>query len=176
MKFLSTLDKLVEKISSYALIISVLLMLVMSILIIVLRWFGESFLWIDPFVRHLVFLSAFLGGVIATGRKSHIGIDIVGRYLESKKKHRLCLYIERLVSLACCLTSGWMVLASYDFFKIEAEFGKVAFLGIHSKFLVGIIPLGFSLIAYRFFYQFIFSCCGKKSSNENNDSNGAISC
>lgn len=158
MKFLFAVDKFIERISSYSLIISVFFMLLLSVLTIILRWFGETIHWVDPFVRHLVFLSAFLGGVIATGRKSHIGIDIIGKYFESKNKVNVSKNIERVISLACCLTLVWMVKASWQFFQVEAEFGKVAFLGIHSKFLVAIIPVGFSLIAYRFFFIFVTSC------------------
>ena len=59
-------------------------MMILSITGIVLRWFNIAFLWIDPLVRHLVFICTFLGGAIATGRGTHIGIDIIGRLLESR--------------------------------------------------------------------------------------------
>lgn len=158
MKPFELLDKWVEKFSSGLLIVSVFGMLILSVLTIVLRWFNISFLWFEPFVRHLVFLSAFLGGVLATGRKTHIGIDILGKYLESKKSKVMHEWVGRVISLASFITLIWLVKESaIGFVEMEAEYGKPHFLGIHSKYLVSIIPFGCSLIAYRFFYLFISS-------------------
>ena len=151
------LDSIVEKSSSYLLVIAVLSMLGLSISTIVLRWFSVSFLWVEPLTRHLVFLSAFLGGVIATGRKNHIGIDVIGKYFEAKKNHQALGVIEKIISLSCFIALVWLIMACYQFTIVEAEYGKVAFLGIHSKYLVAIAPFGFSLIAYRFLYLFLSS-------------------
>ena len=81
MKIFKTLDNIIEKICGYSLVISILAILIFSSLTIVLRWFQINLMWIDPLVRHLVFLSTFLGGVIATGRGTHIGIDLVSKIL-----------------------------------------------------------------------------------------------
>ena len=72
------LDEWIDNFSSWLLVISVVLMLFLSVLNIFLRWGNTTIFWIEPLVRHLVFLSAFLGGILATGRKNHIGIDIIG--------------------------------------------------------------------------------------------------
>jgi TRAP-type C4-dicarboxylate transport system permease small subunit len=154
---LQLVDSAIEKISSAGLVLSVFMMLIFSILTIILRWFEITFLWFDPLVRHLVFLSAFLGGVIATGRGSHIGIDIIGKYLESKKKYFYLKQVRRIISFVSFGTVCWLIVASMEFFRVEQEYGKESFLGIHSSVLVAIIPFGFSLICYRFFYLFIKS-------------------
>ena len=73
---LKSTDKFIEKISISLLVVCVLSMLLLSVLNIFLRWFNTTLFWVEPLVRHLVFLSAFLGGVLATGNRSHIGIDI----------------------------------------------------------------------------------------------------
>ena len=57
-------------------------MLIISTLSIFLRWFQVSFLWTDPLVRHLVFITAFLGGSLATGANNHIRIDLAGKLFE----------------------------------------------------------------------------------------------
>jgi TRAP-type C4-dicarboxylate transport system permease small subunit len=132
-------------------------MLTMSVGTIVLRWFNSTFLWFEPFIRHLVFISAFLGGVLATGRRTHIGIDIIGKYLESKESWDTYLWVSRIIYLACTITLAWLVSASIDFVKVEAQYGKEAFLGIHSKFLVAITPFGFSLIGLRFLFLLLLS-------------------
>ncbi len=155
--FIKRMDKWIDDISSWLLVISVILMLFLSVLNIFLRWGNTTIFWIEPLVRHLVFLSAFLGGVLATGRKNHIGIDIIGRWLEIKKMYALRLQVERLIYLISIFTLYFLVTSSIEFMKSEAEYGREAFLGIHSSHLVGIIPAGFSLIMIRIFLIFILS-------------------
>ncbi|MCP4912205.1 MAG: TRAP transporter small permease [Oligoflexia bacterium] len=151
------LDDAIEKFSSVLLITCVVGMLFFSVANIVLRWFGIGFMWIEPLVRHLVFLSAFLGGVLATGRKTHIGIDIIGKYLESKQNWVAHQWVGRAIALISFVSLAWLAQSSIGFVKVEAQYGKAAFLGIHSKYLVSLIPFGFSLITYRFFFLLLKS-------------------
>lgn len=157
MKFLAAIDKIIEKFSGYVLIGSVFTMLLFSVLNIVLRWFETTIHWVEPLVRHLVFLSAFLGGVIATGRGTHIGIDILGKYFESKGMMKWFKAAKRLIYADSFLVLVWMIYASFNFIKVELKYGKPVFWGIHSGVLVGIIPFGFALICYRFFYLLVDS-------------------
>ena len=160
MKTLKFLDDLLDKFARWGLVFSVLTMLILTVITIVMRWFDSSIHWVEPFVRHLVFLSTFLGGVLATGRGEHIGIDIIGKWLESRNMEKGLVIVNRLISLTACLTLVWMIKSSYDFFLIELKYGKAVFWGIKSGYLVSIIPFGFSLIAYRFFYKFVSSFLG----------------
>lgn len=156
-KIFYTIDLCIEKFASWGLYLSVFCMILFSVSTIVFRWINFNVMWFDPFVRHLVFFATFLGGVMATGRRTHIGIDILGKYLEGKGMIKSQMFITRLVSLASTLTLLWLVKASVDFAKVEFEFGKAEFLNIHSGFMVSIIPFGLSLICYRFFYIFLSS-------------------
>lgn len=151
------LDQMIEKLTVGLLVSAVAAMLAFSVATIVLRWFELSFLWLDPLVRHLVFITTFLGGVIATGRGTHIGIDILSKTLELRGMDQAMRWVQRVISLASCGTMIWLIQASLGFLEVELEFGKVAFLGIHSGVLVGIIPVGFGLIALRFALRFIQS-------------------
>ena len=155
MKILGMIDKGIDKGSGHLLVVCVFSMLSLSVLGIVLRWFSITFLWFEPLIRHLVFLSTFLGGVLATGRGTHIGIDIISKYLESSGRTQMIRGIKIIISLASFLTLIWLTKASIGFVKVELQYGKNVFLGIHSGFLVAIIPFGFSLISFRFFYKFI---------------------
>lgn len=150
-------DKAIEKGSSFLLVICVALMLSLSVAAIVMRWFDTSFLWIEPFVRHLVFLSTFLGGVIATGRGTHIAIDIINKKIDMSGPDWAKRFSNRILNLASGLALFWLVRASWQFMNIELEYGHEVFWGIHSGFLVGIIPFGLSLIGYRFMYRFLES-------------------
>jgi len=151
------IDFVVERISYYGLIFSIALMLSLSIMTIVFRWFGMTFMWIDPMVRHFVFFSAFLGGALAVSKNSHIKIDLTAKLIErlkSKKIERIQSIILSLVGVVAVL---WLAHASYKFALMELEFGKEAFLGISSGQVVLLIPVGFTLMAYRYFYLLLKS-------------------
>ncbi len=158
---LKGIDELIEKLSSWGLVFCVFGMLSISVLSIVLRWFSTSIHWSEPFVRHMVFMSTFLGGVLATGRGTHIGIDIIGKWLESKGKSDVSIWIQRVIALASFCTLVWLIVASKNFMVVELKYGKPVFWGIPSGYLVGIIPFGFGLIAYRFFWLFLGSFMGE---------------
>lgn len=157
MKLIKLIDKSLEKFTTYLLVASVLLMLGLSSLSIVARWFQSNIVWIDPFVRHLVFLSAFLGGIIATGQGTHIGIDVIGKFVESKGWHSLRSIISKIIMLSSMFVLAWLIKSGIDFTRVELEFGKIEFFGIHSGFLVMIIPVGMGLLLLRFLTVFLLS-------------------
>ena len=156
-KFLTKLDKLVDRVTIFFVVLTMAVLLVSSITGIVLRWTNTPLVWIEPFVRHLVFLLAFLGGIIAAGRNAHISIDILGRYFEAFHNKKIKMRFDRLIYFISFFAVVWLTDSAYGFYVVELQYGKEVFLGIHSGFLVGIIPVGFSLIAFRFFYKFVNS-------------------
>ncbi len=155
--FFKKIDAGFEKLITWLLVVIVLAMLTLSSANIAARWFQYNITWIDPFVRHLVFFSAFLGGVIATGRGTHIGIDIIGKFVESKGWLQLRELINRIVMITSFLVLTWLIKASIDFTKVEMEYSKTEFWGIESGYLVMLIPIGLCLIAFRFVLVFILS-------------------
>ncbi len=160
------LDYLLEKLCSYALVVCILTILFLSSSTIILRWFDVTWHWVDPLVRHLVLFGTFFGGVIATGRGGHIGIDLMAKILEIKGHHRSQRTINRIIYLASCLVLIWFVKASIDFAKLEIEYGKEVFWGLKSGHMVSMIPIGAALIALKFFLLFIFSFDHKKDVKE----------
>ena len=153
------IDRSIEWLTAWALVIAVIAMVTISVLSIVLRWFSITYIWFQPLVRHVVFLTAFLGGVLATGRGNHIGIDILGKYLENHNRKKELRWLKIFIAFVSTMILIWLIFASWKFLQIEWQYGKEVFWGIHSSFLVGIIPFGFALIAYRFFYRFIHELC-----------------
>lgn len=130
----------------------------MTVSNIVLRWFDAHILWFEPGVRYLVFMSAFLGGTIATGKRSHIGIDLIGKYFETKKMGKAHRWVGRIIDVISFVVLIYLTKACVDFVGEEAKYGRPdVFLGIHAKYLAAIIPFGFSLICYRFLNNFILS-------------------
>ena len=108
-------------------------MISLTLINILLRWFGATILWIEPLTRQLVFLSAFLGGAIATGSRSHIAIDLAGRLLDGVGLKGLKGVLDRLLVLFCFVAVVWLSYAAYQLYLVELEFGKIEFLGIHSS-------------------------------------------
>lgn len=157
MGIIKKLDWCIDKFASSLLVVSLLSILLFSSMAIILRWFHINLYWVDPFVRHTVFFGTFLGGVVATGRGSHIGIDLISKFLELKHKDHARIYVHRVIMLSSGLILVWMMKSGIDFTRVEMEFSKEEFWGIHSGYLVAIIPFGLFLMMLRFFLLFILS-------------------
>lgn len=142
-------DQLLDSFSKAGIVMCLFLMLTFSVASIVLRWFGISLHWIDPAVRHFVFLAAFLGGSLATGADQNIKIDLLTRVLEAKNQDFLGHIIRQVVTFITLVTVLILAKATWGFVKVELDYGKDVFWGIHSSVLVGIIPFGFLLISLR---------------------------
>lgn len=149
-KVLNKVDQFIEKGTVFLLAVCVIGMLFFSLLSISARWLQLTFVWVDPLVRHLVFFSAFLGGLIAVGEKKHIGIDILPKFLEAQGKEKYLRMIQTLSYIAGFLIMLWLGKAGVELVKSEIEYGKEAFLGIHSSVMIGIIPFGSFLLSLRF--------------------------
>jgi TRAP-type C4-dicarboxylate transport system permease small subunit len=159
---LKKFDDLLERISVWGLVASLSLMLIISSLNIILRWFNITFLWFDPFVRHLVFFSAFLGGSLATSKGNHIRIDLAAKLLENSNNKMLKRVLMSIINLVCIIAVLWLMKASREFMVVEAQYPRDAFFGLNSGHLVGIIPVGLGLIALRFIFQFVKTVLGKE--------------
>ncbi len=115
--------------------------------IIARNLFGEGLVWIDPVLRTLVLWIALAGAVVATRTDNHIRIDVFSRYFPKA----WLIYIKRLVylfTLSVCLLIAWH---AARFVYSEYEYGTIAFSGIPSWITAVIIPVGFFLIAARYF-------------------------
>lgn len=154
-KIIQVFDDILEKISRWGIILCLYVILSFAVLSIVLRWMGMSPSWLEPMIRHVVFLSAFLGGSLATSKNVHIKVDLLTKVVEASSSKILHWLHRNLVALFCLVVTIVLTKASYDFFLVEKEFGNEAFLGLHSSWLVGIIPAGMGLISLRFLNQLI---------------------
>jgi TRAP-type C4-dicarboxylate transport system permease small subunit len=157
MKWIRVFDDLLEKLSRGGIVISLFLILFLAVLSIIMRWFGQSVMWMEPLTRHMVFLSAFLGGSLATSRNEHIKVDVLTKLLEKSSSKILKWVQMNLVTLFCFLVCLGLLKSGWDFFLSEKEFGAPSFLDIHSAYLVGIIPFGMGLITLRFLNRLLIS-------------------
>ena len=142
-------DQALESFSKWGILVCLFIMILFSLGSITLRWFGLSYHWIDPAIRHFVFLSVFFGGSLATGSRKNIKIDLLSRIFESFGYQKTEKLLDQIVSVITLIIILILVKAGADFSKDELEYGKVLFWGLHSGALVSIIPFGFFLISLR---------------------------
>ena len=105
--------------------------------------------WTEPMVRLFVLWLTFLGASLLTGENKHIKIDLMSTLLPK----RLRPFREVILSLACVIVMAFMVKASFGYISIEMEFGGEMFLSIPTWVGQLVLPVGFSLILFRFFLQ-----------------------
>lgn len=157
-KVVKAVDDGADKFSLALLVACVFAMLGMSVGNIVLRWFDAHVLWFEPAVRYLVLLATFLGGSLATGMRTHIGIDLIGKYFESKHMEEAHRWVGRVIALVSFIVLIFLIKACLGFVDQEAQYGRDnVFIGLHAKHLATVLPFGFTLIAFRFFNSFVLS-------------------
>jgi TRAP-type C4-dicarboxylate transport system permease small subunit len=102
--------------------------------------------WAEPMARLSVLWVTFLGASLITGENRHIKIDLMSGMLPP----RWLPFREIILSAASSVVCGLMLKASLDYLRVEATYGAVLFLGIPVWVSQLVLPLGFSLIIFRF--------------------------
>lgn len=142
-KFIS----LINKFEDGLLVVILSSMIVLAVFQIVSRnIFSEGAVWIDPLLRTLVLWVGLAGAVVATRTNNHIRIDIFTKYFPKN----ILPYIQRTVylfTLLICLLIGWH---AARFVYSEYEYGTIAFSGVPAWLTAIIIPVSFTLIAFRY--------------------------
>lgn len=122
-------------------------MIILAVYQIISRnFFSAGLVWIDPLLRTLVLWVGLSGAVVAARTDKHIRIDIFTKYMPSV----VLPYVRRLVymfSLCICLLIAWH---SARFVLSEYEYQTIAFAGVPAWVTALIIPLSFTLIAFRY--------------------------
>jgi len=158
MKILRRIDQGIAKVEGWFIVLFLSLMIALTFVQVLLRglythghlqW-ANTLLghvdWGEPFVRLLVLWITFLGASLLTGDNKHIKIDLTASFFPKQwmPYRNICL------CLACALVCALMLRASIGYVRTEWEFGGVLFLGIPTWIGQIILPLGFSLILFRF--------------------------
>jgi TRAP-type C4-dicarboxylate transport system permease small subunit len=133
-----------------------LLVLMLSAMILLAAWqillrnlFDSGLFWADPALRMMVLWLALLGAIAATQEDRHIRIDLFSRFLGTRGKAWTQL-INDLFSGVICGIIAWHGgrLVYFEWQDGTRLFGEVpAWLG------ESIIPLGFGIMALRFFFS-----------------------
>jgi TRAP-type C4-dicarboxylate transport system permease small subunit len=117
-------------------------------------WFIRVPPWVDGFIRHTVFLLAFMGGAYATYTGRHIRFDAVSRTLKSKKK----LAVRAFTTFCAIVVVLLFTKASWGFYTVlKLEAGEAS--QAHEIFTPSrgamIMVLGYAVIAFHFFVEWL---------------------
>jgi TRAP-type C4-dicarboxylate transport system permease small subunit len=140
----SILNRIEETILGLFLVIMILIACVQILLRTV---FSSGLLWADPFLRHLVLWSGFLGAAMATSQGKHIALDII-TFLVPSSMHP---WLHVITDLFSAIVAGFLTWAAFLFIRSEIEFSSTALLSIPSWVWNLIFPIAFAMIALRFF-------------------------
>jgi C4-dicarboxylate transporter DctQ subunit len=156
MKILRAIDRVVRTLER-SLVVTILsgMVLVAFAQVILRNLFSTGMLWADPMLRHAVLWIGFLGASIATRQERHIAIDLVTRFTTPATSNR----IRILTNLVAAIVCAFLARAAWTFVQSEREFGSGSITMGSFDFplwwLQVIIPIGFSLMAFRFTLRII---------------------
>ncbi len=111
--------------------------------------FEHGLTWADPLLRAMVLWSAMLGALVATREDQHIGLDFVARFTHGAAR-RFAHVIAHLFAAALCGAMAWY---GVGLVQLDLDGSAHGAAGIPSWLLEAIIPMGFALMALRFFLR-----------------------
>lgn|SRR5487761_2447237 len=115
------------------------------------NFFDISIASADQMLRLLVLWVAFLGAVAASREGKHIHVDAIARWLPDRVKSGV-VAITDVFTLSVCLVLSWQAIR---FMQGAHTSGEMAFGSVPVWVAASIIPLAFTLIAFRYGLRFI---------------------
>ena len=148
-QYLLALRAGIHRLEDGALMLALVSILVMALIQIVLRnVFDSGLLWAESFLRILVLWIAILGAMVATRERNHISIDLLSRLLPPQYFVPLRV-VSLLFAAVLCTTVAYHCVV---FIGYEYEDGTIAFAAVPVWLCQSIMPIGFGVMALRFFY------------------------
>ena len=136
----------IRQIEDISLAVLLMLLLILSVLQIVLRWFDTGFSWIEPVSRMGVLWIAMLGAAAATRYGKHISIDALAQVVPPIGKRVLWSIAQSAAAIVC----GFLIWASYLLVQSEIESPMPFIAELPSWVPMLILPIGFSIMGLRF--------------------------
>ncbi len=152
MTVLRFIDRILYKIEFGFLVLFLGSMVLLAFTQVFLRnFFGTSFVWADPIVRHLVLWAGFMGAALATSEERHISIDALTKFFSPRVKH-LAQILTSLFAVVVCYYLG---AASWTFLVAEKASGSEIALSIPTWIALLVIPVGYNLLLIHFLVKLI---------------------
>ncbi|MBI2339871.1 MAG: TRAP transporter small permease [Deltaproteobacteria bacterium] len=152
LNWLFGLNKLLVKIETFLLGLTLIVLLFFASLQVVLRNFFDSGInWGDVFARHLVLWIAFFGATLSTREGRHISIDALAKVLPARAKPIVDLFIRFFCIVVCFLLAK----AAWKFMMDEKGAETILFAKVPTWYFITIMPAGFAVITYAYFVQIV---------------------
>jgi C4-dicarboxylate transporter, DctQ subunit len=156
MKFISAIGKILAYIEQGIIVILLGVMILLAFSQVILRnCFSTGFMWADTLLRHMVLWIGFIGASIAAHEEKHINLDIISRFTSPRLTHVVRIITSLFPSIVCIFLAhaGWVFLLSEK--ESEAELFAIGGTSYATWWFEIIIPVGFALLAIRFFLKAI---------------------
>lgn len=127
------------------------MILVAGAQIVLRNLFDTGFGWSDPLLRIMVMWVGLVGAMAATRERRHITIDVLTRFLPARGKQVSGIITDMFSTLVCALLAWHSGLFVID----EYQGGSMAFSAVPAWACEAIMPLGFAVMALRFFLSVI---------------------
>ncbi|GAB4295885.1 MAG: TRAP transporter small permease [Thiohalomonadaceae bacterium] len=137
--------RLVEDVLVVVLVLAMILLAAGQILL--RNFWGVGIVWADPLLRVMVLWVGLLGAMAATRHNNHITVDVLSRFLSPRLK-RISQWLTGLFASGVCAVLAWH---GARFVAMEYDTGTLVFAGMPAWCCELIIPLGFGVMALRFF-------------------------
>jgi len=102
--------------------------------------------WVDTFLRHMVLVVGFLGGMLAARRREHITIDAVGRLLGGRAYHVGAGVVTLFATVAC----GALARAGADLVAVSLDYPDEVMPGIQLWVVQLVFPIGVGVMGVHF--------------------------
>jgi len=127
-------------------------MLIACAQILLRNVFSSSISWADPALKMLVLWLTLLGSMAAARENKHLSIDVLSKFLPENINH----FVQKITHTFATIICLFMAYYSFRLVQLSYEFGDRAFSDLPLWVLQIIMPVGFFLMALRFFIN-IFS-------------------
>lgn len=141
------IQKVLYRVEDTILVGLLTLMIGMAVAQIILRnLLGSGIVWGDVLVRILVLWIGLVGAMAASRKGNHICIDVITRYLPERVSHVTGGVVNLFTAVICAIVT-WH---SFQFVRMEFEYGGNAFAQVPTWVCESVIPFAFAVIALRY--------------------------
>ena len=152
MRTLTAIHKYLHRLEDIMLVSLLMIILSIAVLQIILRnFFDSGIIWGDSFLSVSVLWLGMAGAVFASRNNSHISIDLGVRILSTKSKQIANAVVFLFTAFICAIVAWYGV----NLVLIEYADRTMAFAQIPTWLTISIIPLGFAIMALRYFIAFV---------------------
>lgn len=152
-RLLLAIEKLLVKLETGLLTITLLAMLTIASIQVFLRKFFTAWFWADEFNQFMVIYVGFLGAVLAVKENRHLSMEVLTNFLPKKAKPIIGLFVNLFV----LVVTGILTNVAYLYFqyKLEREVADEMFPGFPKAYFAIVFPLGFGLVFLHFFFRLV---------------------